>query len=169
MNLAKTFRGFGQIYGICPCCGEMFRLSEAHVFARGLPPKTPFDELADSWQRHALQVERFETREARIRAEARLVGKLAARRRLRDIVPFFLKRRVDPNDVRVLFDPIHYVAFRGMTEGACRSVDFIDTPAATRRQETLQESLFQAIDRRNLQWWTLRIGEDGKVTTEKAV
>lgn len=169
MNLANAFRGFGQIYGICPCCGELFRLSEARVFTPSLPVKTPFDEVAENWLRLDLQVERFEAREARVRAEARLVGQRAARRRLRSIVPFFLKRRVDPNDVKVLFTPVHYVAFRGMTDRNCSSVDFIDTPAVAKQQEVLQESMFQAISAGRMAWWTLRIDEDGRVSTEMSL
>jgi len=167
MSLTEAFREFGRIYGICPCCGELFRLSDAHVFAPTRPPKSPFDEVADRWQHFELQVERFETREGRIRAQARLAGQRAARRRLRDIVPFFLKRRVNPNDVKVLFSPLHYVAFRGMTDGECKSVEFIDEPARTKVQGALQESVYRTITAGNLEWCTLRIGEDGIVTMEK--
>lgn len=168
MKLVDVFNELKRIYGICPCCGEPFRLSEATLFTKAAPPKTAFEKMNDAYTRLDGQVERFDGREDEIREEARRRGQLEARRRLREIAPFFVSRRIDPQDVKLLFHPVEYVVFRGMQNDRCASVDFIDHPPANRDRERIQRSLDSAIRAGNLEWQTFRIGEDGRVVRDGA-
>src|SRR5882672_3991861 len=114
MDVLTLFAGFQRIYGFCPCCGEPFRLSDAQLFVSGPPPKTDFDRVADEQRKLDIAVERFDEREEGLREASTERGRNAARTRLSEIAPFFVSRRIDPNDVKVLFDPVRYLAFRGM-------------------------------------------------------
>lgn len=166
MKLVEVFNELKRIYGICPCCGEPFRLSEAVLFTKTAPPKTVFEKLDDAYDRLDRQNERFEEKEEELREEARRLGQLEARRRLREIAPFFVARRIDPHDVKLLFHPVEYVVFRGMQNDRCASVDFIDHPPVNRDREKIQRSLDSAITAGNLEWQTFRIGEDGRVVRD---
>jgi len=53
------------------------------------------------------------------------------------------------------------------TDGVCTSVEFTDGPAHRNSKEVLHESVYRAINEGRLEWCTLRIGDDGIVTTEK--
>ena len=41
MSSVQVFQEMKKIYGICPCCGEPFRLSDTTPFTRASPPPTP--------------------------------------------------------------------------------------------------------------------------------
>ncbi len=168
MKLVEVFNELKRIYGICPCCGEPFRLSETTLYTKAAPPKTVFEKVDDAHLRLERQMEMFEGKEEQIREKARRLGQLEARRRLREIAPFFVARRIDPQDVKLLFHPVEYVVFRGMQTDRCASVDFIDHPAANRERERIQRSLDGAIRAGNLEWQTFRIGEDGRVVRDGA-
>lgn len=166
MNLLAAFSEFKRIYGICPRCGELFRLSEATLFTKAPPPKTAFDSLEEARDRHERAVERFEEREERIREEGRRKGQVAARRRLRSVARFFVSRRIDPNDVKVIFHPIDYLVFGGLRRALCSSIQLVDRLPFESRREMLQTSISQALKAGNMEWRTLRIADDGVVKEE---
>lgn len=155
-----------KLYGFCPCCGELFRLSDATVFTKSPPPRTEFDRVADQQQTLANRIERFDEREAEIREQAKIRGQRKARRRLRKISPFFFGQTIDPQDVKLLFHPVEYLVFRGMTVGKCSSVEFVDHPPETRERETVQKSLDRAIRAGNVEWQTFRVEPSGRIVPE---
>ena len=168
MRFAETFNEMKRIYGFCPCCGEMFRLSDATLLTRTRPPKTGFDRLREQENRLVRQEQRFDDAEQQIREGARKLGQLAARRRLRAIAPFFSRRRIELRDVKVLFHSVEYIVFRGMSGKKCLSVDFIDHPAESADRERIQSSLQATINSGRIDWQTFRIDEYGRVKVERA-
>lgn len=166
MNLVSVYQDFKQIYGICPCCGDLFRLSDANLFARNSPPRTVFDELRDQSARVEARRERFEGLRDKILDKARIKGQLAAQRRLKRLSGFFMKRRINLRDVKVMFDPVDYVVFRGLCTRECTEAVFIDREPDSSRREKVQDSLERSIQRGNLEWKTVRIADDGSLTLE---
>lgn len=86
------------------------------------------------------------------------------RRRLDGLTRFYRKRRIALEDLKLVFDPVDYVAFRGLGERRCTSIEFIDCEATSRRQERLQRSLGRALQAGNMSWVTMRVSDDGSVT-----
>lgn len=168
MKLVELLNELKRIYVICPCCGEPFRLSETTLYTRAAPPKTVFEQMEDARLRLERRIEKFDADEEEIRDEAKRLGQLEARRRLREIAPFFVARRIDPHDVKLLFHPVEYIVFRGMQTDRCASVDFIDHPATNQERERIHRSLDSAIRAGNLEWQTFRIAEDGHVALDGA-
>src|SRR5712664_2639165 len=126
MNLVNVFQDFKRIYGLCPCCGEPFRLSDAILFTRKAPPRTEFENLGTEWKKVEAGRQRLDDQRGALREKARLKGRVAAQERLQLFQPFFSKQKLNVRDVKVLFDPVDYLAFRGIGEGDCREVMFID-------------------------------------------
>ena len=166
MNFLGAFSEMKRIYGICPCCGDPFRLSDASLFTKSAPPRTVFEELEDAIERVERRALRFDELEEQKREVARRLGQLAARRQIRSIAPFFVERKVDPDDVKVLFHPVDYIIFSGMERGRCGSVDFIDHPPENRKRARIHSSLQRAIRNGNLEWQTFRVDESGRVTLD---
>jgi predicted Holliday junction resolvase-like endonuclease len=152
-----------RIYGICPCCGELFRLSEATLFTKDPPPRTEFDAVDEARRKLERAIEKFDEKEQALREKALAVGQKAAQKRLRRIARPFVKRKIDPQDVKVLFDPIEFVAFRGMCDGGVKAVSLIDRPAGSKDREKLQESVRRTVDKGNYEWKELRIDTEGRV------
>jgi predicted Holliday junction resolvase-like endonuclease len=163
LTFLKYYQETKRIYGICPCCGEPFRLSDATVFTRGRPPKTAFDDLAKAWSDLREAEERFSTRQAKIQEASRSAGRARAKRHLADIAPFFASHQIQPEDVKVLFDPVDYIAFCGLGDRECRSVDFIDRPPDSKGREVVQKSLHAAIRNGRVEWRTYRVTAQGTI------
>jgi predicted Holliday junction resolvase-like endonuclease len=152
--------------GICPCCGSLFRLSEALLFTKQPPPETPLDELDAERRKVELAAQRFDEKAGVLKEAALRKGQAEARKRLRTIARPFVDRQIDPQDVKVLFDPVEFVAFRGMTKGAVTSVALIDRPATAKQHESVQRSVAEAVEQGRYGWKVLRIDASGSVDEE---
>lgn len=164
MNLVRAFQDFKNIYGFCPCCGELFRLSNVTLFARKSPQRTEFDGLDAGWLEVDKKRQRLNDQRDTMQLRARIKGQRAAKMRLRKFLPFFVSHRLNVRDVKVLFDPVDYLAFQGMSAGDCGAAIFIDRRPDSRRREKLHKSLERAISGGNLEWRTVRINDDATIT-----
>jgi len=80
-------------------------------------------------------VERLDGLEDKLRDAARAAGAKAAKKRLRRIDPVFSGSGLDPQDVKVMFDPVEYIAFRGLNGGEVREVLLIAEKPCSSPQE----------------------------------
>lgn len=166
MNLVSIFRDFKRIYGFCPCCQKLFRLSDTALFTRQAPPRTDFDRLKMDWKKVEDRRSRLEAQRAKIKKKACAAGQVALNKRLRIFQPFFSRQRLNVKDVKVLFDPVDYLAFRGLGDGDCKELMFIDREPNSDSQERLHKSMRRVIDSGNLEWKTIRIADDGTITVK---
>jgi predicted Holliday junction resolvase-like endonuclease len=167
MNLVAFMQEQKRILGICPCCGGLFRLSDATLFTRQQPPPTPLDEVDAERRKADLAEQMFEEKAGALREAALRRGQAEARQRLRAIARPFVERDIDPQDVKVLFDPVEFVAFRGMAAGAVTAVVLIDRPVASAQQEAVQRSVAEAVEKGRYEWKVLRIDDDGRVEADR--
>ena len=49
-EIATIFGALGELMGLCPCCGELFYVSEARPFYDGQRPVSALDRLAERMQ-----------------------------------------------------------------------------------------------------------------------
>jgi predicted Holliday junction resolvase-like endonuclease len=167
MNLVAFMQEQKRILGICPCCGELFRLSDAALFTRQQPPPTPLDDVDAERRAAELETQRFEAKAGALKQAALRRGQAEARKRLRTIARPFVEHDIDPQDVKVLFDPVEFVAFRGMAAGEVTSVVLIDRPVATSQHAVLQRSVADAVEKGRYEWKVLRIDDGGRVETDR--
>lgn len=106
---------------------------------------------------------KYDEKEQALREKALAAGQKAARKRLKRIAGPFVRRKIDPQDVKVLFDPIEFVAFRGMCDGGVKAVSLIDRPAANKERQKVQDSVSRAVEKGNYEWQELRIDGEGRV------
>jgi predicted Holliday junction resolvase-like endonuclease len=161
--VVRIFDQFRSIFGICPCCAEVFRLSDTHVYLKGRRPRSVFDDL----QRASASLDRAEARlaerDAELRESAHAEGRRLAKRELKRIDPIFSRQGYDPQDAKGIFDPIQYVVFDGMNAGAVRRVVLMDEAPTSERHERLQRSIAAAVRKGNYAWRNVRIAADGKI------
>ncbi len=167
MSIVDIFQGMKCIWGICPCCDELFRLSDATLFTHEPPPKTAFDRLNESQKRLERLKQKYQREERAMRESATRRGKRQAQRYLKRLAPSFVGRGVDPQDVKVIFDPIDYCVFRGLSNDSVTAVEFVDHAPSNSKHERLQRSIEDAISKGNLEWCNLRIADDGIVSKTK--
>src|SRR5438067_10423262 len=88
-GLAKVFDALGQLMGICPCCGELFYVSEARPFYDGRKPVSALDRLRAEERRLDDAEEKLDEIETDLRETAAKAGLQATKRLLRKIDPVF--------------------------------------------------------------------------------
>jgi len=162
-SAAALLQGFRRICVLCPHCSSVSRLSDTTPYYRGKPPATPWDQLeklSDSVQRAH---DRLDADRDAIRRREVARGRREMRRRLDGLTRFYRKRRISLDDLKLVFDPVDYVAFRGLGERQCTSIEFIDCEATSRSQERIQRSLSHALEAGNISWVTMRVADDGSV------
>jgi predicted Holliday junction resolvase-like endonuclease len=166
--LVATFQDFRRILGVCPCCGEVFRLADLKIAYRARPTVTWLDRLEAEEDRQERAEDRFAEDEQRIRELARERGRRALPRLLREAEPVFACRGYFAHDVKPLFDPVDYIVFDGMngSPGVKRVVLF-DGPGARHVRERAQRSIQRALEAGNYEWKTVRMAKDGRIQPER--
>ena len=103
-----------QIFGVCPCCSEIFRVSDGTVYLKKKPSQDWHDRLKNSERRVEKQEERINDEEASLRKIAREKGRLEANRSVKKIDNVFTPNKYNPDDAKVMFHPIDYLIFNGI-------------------------------------------------------
>jgi len=166
-DIVRFFAVQRSIFGLCPCCGELFRLSDTRVFLKTRPKKDWMDILRARDARLDGVEERIDSAEEALREKARIVGRRSARLAVRRIDPVFAPRRLNADDAKVLFHPVDYVVFRGMKEqGTIREIILLDGETRAPDRIRLQKSIEKVIEMGNYEWLTVRVQEDGSVVEE---
>ena len=160
-SLSSYFDQVAKIAGICPCCGHVFRLGDARPFKRTPRQPTVLDQIESQQARIDAALEKLEQAEQELRESARLGGLTAAKRKLRLIDRVFSAAKLDPHDVKVLFDPVEYIVFDGMSRGKLKRVLLLaEEPISTECRKS-QDAVAKAVGARNFLFRTLRISKDG--------
>ncbi|MFL6437691.1 MAG: Holliday junction resolvase-like protein [Terriglobales bacterium] len=163
-DLLTYYRIHRNVFGVCPCCNQIFRLSDSNIYLR----KKPKNDWLDRYDHAEERVTRSETllleQEKPIRKLAQDTARRIARSKVSSMV--CMPRNVDPEDVKLLFHPVDYIVFRGMGTKRFRSILLLDRKSPSKDRQALQRSIAKTVEQRDYDWLTLRIGENGKVSEE---
>ena len=167
-DLFQFFAIQRNIFGLCACCDQFFRLSDCRIYLRIKPKKDWMDLTEAEDDRLDRLEEKIEAREKDLREKARAKGRHLAQRAIRKIDPIFAPRRLNPDDAKVLFHPVDYVVFNGMKNlGPMKGIIFLDRETASRDRRPLQRSIEKAVEAGKYEWITIRVQEDGTIREER--
>jgi predicted Holliday junction resolvase-like endonuclease len=154
---------FSWIMAICPFeeCGQLFRLSDARPYLKDKRPHSVLDDIEAQDERLDRAIARLAEQESLLRAEAKSAGLKKAKTRLRKIDPVFSGSRLDPQDVKIIFDPVEYVVFDGMNRENLRRILLLGHEPTSKEDERVLKSIAHAIGAGNMSFNTLRVLEDG--------
>lgn len=175
--LARTIDGIQDILAICPCCGEIFRLVEGKfIFPQRKPKTCGYLELIAFESRLSAEDERVTSAEARFeerledqREDLTEKGRRRAKQKLKKIDPTFSGRNIDPQDVKLIFDPVEYLIFHGLnSEDGVDMVEFVTRVPENKRQEAIVESVDSTVRHGDVEFETLQMKDDGSFEILKA-
>jgi len=158
-----------HIFGSCPECQQVFRLSNVRL-SYTTYSRDWLDELEDERAKDDEKLARFQEESKEMRAKAiERERKIRLPKLLNRAVPMFAKRKVFPQDVKTLFDPIDFVVFDGMNnEDLVKRILLLDNEAKTPREKALHESIKDTIQTGALTWKTIQIDKDGRIQLQTA-
>jgi predicted Holliday junction resolvase-like endonuclease len=169
-EVMQFFQYQREIFGVCPCCGEFFRLSDCKVYKDGKKTSDWLDRI----NRENLVLDKMEEQ---INADlefykelAREEGRKLANRKMKKVDKVFSPKKLNPDDAKVLFHPVDYVVFNGMKLDGngkqLKSIILLDAERKNTEQKQIQKSIIKAVESEKYEWITLRVREDGGVTEE---
>jgi predicted Holliday junction resolvase-like endonuclease len=164
-NLAEMFSQLGHILGVCPHCGYLFYLSEAHPHLAGKQPHPIVDALRAEERRLARAEERLDEIEEALRELAAKAGLRAAKEVLKKIDPVFSGSGYNPHDVKVVFDPVGCVVFDGIGTGRTREIVLLSRPPESSATGRVQNSIRKAVRNGNFEFKTLHVDREGNVAS----
>jgi len=168
MNFYSSLR---QIFGVCPECEEIFRLSDCKLYQKSQRPSIDWKEKIDS------EILRLESLEEKLqekieqaRESAREAGRKEADKLIRKIDPIFKPLKLNPNDAKVIFHPVDFIVFNGMNNNVndtgIKNLLLLDKNDKTGEFANVQRSIESTVSKGNYEWLTLRVEVDGSITEE---
>lgn len=166
-DILKFFTLQRQIFGLCPRSGEFFRLTDCQLFVKTKPVRDWMDKIEIESQRLDRADEKLDEKEEELREKARKKGRRLAQKAARRIDLVFTPRKLNPDGAKVVFHPIDYIVFDGMSDGASiKNVMLLDRQVKGAEQRTIQRSIERVIEREDYEWQTLRVLDDGSLKAE---
>jgi predicted Holliday junction resolvase-like endonuclease len=162
-DLGNIFGDLGYILGVCPCCGDLFYLAECRPYLAGKQPHSIVDRLRSAERRLEQEEAELDEIECFLREKAAAAGLRAAKKLLKRIDPVFSGQGYDPHDVKVIFAPVTYVVFNGMSKSQLRDIVLLANPPTDSVTERLQSSIEKAIIRGSVEFKTIRVDDKGRV------
>jgi predicted Holliday junction resolvase-like endonuclease len=174
--LVQTIDGIQEVLAICPCCGEIFRLVEGKfIFPQKRPKTCEYLEITalekrlnDQDNRLFSAEERFNDRLEIKRENLIEQGRQVAKKKLRKIDPTFSAKNIDPQDVKVIFNPVEYIIFHGLnSEEGVKLIEFISRSPDSKEQEIIVEAIDKVIRQGYVDFETLHMKDDGSFEIRK--
>ncbi len=167
-ELFESFRDFRKILCVCPCCGEMHRLSDLHIQFKGAVKKTWLDSYEKNLHYMANRENKFAEQEEKLRETSREKGRKEAEKVFnKSLLPSISALKLDPYDIKPILNPIDFVVFKGMNKSEyVKEILFL---SKTNNFKSLNDSRVQidkAISNDKYDWQVARIDEDGKLSFE---
>lgn len=168
-EVIEFYSSLRQIFGVCPCCEEIFRVSDCKLYQKNRPA-TDWKEKLDN------EIVRLENLEDKLlekielaREAEREKGRREADKLVRKIDPIFRPLKLNPNDAKVVFHPVDFVVFNGMNnynDKSIKNLILLDKNDKQGEYLKIQNSVDKAVDKGSYEWITLRITEDGTISEE---
>ena len=162
-ELIKFFSIQRQIFGVCDCCGEIFRLSDANIYLKKKPTPDWMDKYEASEYRIDKQEKKIDEQEAEIREKAREIGRLEAKKAAQKVDPIFHPNKFNPDDAKVMFHPVDFLIFNGMKKNEIKNLVLFDRKVKSKENKALQKSIEKTISKENYEFITMQVSEDGEV------
>jgi predicted Holliday junction resolvase-like endonuclease len=180
-NLLLFIDNLQNILGLCPCCGEIFLLTNAKlIFTEKKENKSKYGLYLSSQKELELQqlkiekmetnLEKLEEKHANVLDEikemSRNTGRRNAKKALKRLGSVFSGRNIDPQDVKVIFDPVEYIVFDGMCDKSIKKIELVGRRPKTKQEENIEKSINKAIQQGDYNFKVLRIDKEGNIELE---
>jgi len=144
-ELINSIKSDRRLWAVAPC-SHQYRLADSELFyGEELTPRAK--EFVDMMTRGLADLRqrekelKFALTEGRTKKSAEVkLGKTVEK--ICSVLPGF---PYEPSDCRALFDPIDYVAFKGLSRGTISRVDFVDIKTGASRLNQRQREIRDAI------------------------
>src|SRR3989344_189944 len=152
MEPVEAFQAFRRVLCICPCCGQLRRLSDLQISYAGKTQPTWLDAFETKVGSLQKREEKFEQKEEELREKARERGRKKVPLFVNKMMtPDIAKLGLDPYDIKAVFHPVDFTVFKGLNAG--ETVDeilFLARRSAGMRQH--HEAVKRCVESKAYEW-----------------
>lgn len=167
-ELVDSFQEFRKILCVCPCCGDLYRVSDLNLKAKGEMKKTWLDD----YEKKAFLVSKkealFDEQKSKLREAARKKGRKAAEKVVNNVIsPEFKALKLDVSDVKPILNPIDFVVFKGMTKNdSVNDIILLSKYIKNPELNTIRKQIEKVVLQKKYDWQVARIDEKGNIGFE---
>lgn len=168
MTSFQEFQQFRRILCVCPSCGDLVRVSDLRLKAKGPAVRTWLDDYETKARRLSKKEELFKEKEKELRKKARERGRKEAEKVFYNaICPSLKALKLDPYDVKPILHPIDFVVFKGMNkEETISDVIFLSKPYDCPSLNSIRRDIKIAVSKNRYDWQVARIDNEGNIAFE---
>ena len=163
----QTFQEFRKILCVCPCCGNLVRVSDLKLKLKGAV-STWLDIHERNQQKLEDEMELFESKAGKLREKAIEKGRKRATKAFNNaILPDFRNLKLDPFDIKPIFNPVDFLVFNGMNKRtAINSIIFLSKKSGNHALNQLRKNVENVVYEERYEWQSARIDESGHIKFE---
>lgn len=162
------FQSSRRILCICPCCGDILRLSDLNLSYKGKPCKTWLDVYERKIASLEKREEKFNEKEQGIRDKAAERGRKKVEEHIcKMMCNEIVKLNFNPYDIKAIWHPVDFVVFDGMNnEDAIKDITFLSRKTEDSNLNKIRETIKECVENKKYEWMVARISVDGKIKME---
>jgi predicted Holliday junction resolvase-like endonuclease len=169
MSIFEEFQEFRKVLCVCPCCGELVRVSDLKLKVKGPSTHTWLDDFEAKILAIQENEKKFEEEKGKIREESVEKGRKEAEKAILNMMsPGMKAMKLDPFDIKPISNPVDFVVFKGMTkkEDKVDDIMFLAKNIDNTELNKLRNQVKNAISAKKYDWQVARIDENGKIIFE---
>lgn len=157
-----------HLFGICPDCGQISRLTDIRISYRTKYAPDWMDKIERQLNYWADKTTAFDEEKSQKHAKAiEKARRILLPKKLKELFPLMAAKGIGPDDVKVILNPIDFIGFEGMnTAGSLRKIVVLESRSNSSFRREVQQSVQKAVDNAKYDWNTLRVDDKGIVSSE---
>jgi len=163
-----TFQNFRQTLCLCPCCGDIVRLSDLNLRYKGAVKKTWLDNYDQKKEVLDEKHSKFLEKEKDLREKARESGRKKVQEVVNNAVsPAIRKLKLNPYDIKPVLHPIDFLVFKGMNSNkGIDDIMFLSRLSSSAGLNSIRGSIKDVIQKEKYDWKVARVSETGEIEFE---
>lgn len=162
--MLEEFQEFRKVLCICPCCGDMVRVSDLKIKVKKTVEKTWLDDYESMMAKLEKEEDEFSKIEMKLREKSVEKGRRAAQKVFNQCInPNFKKLKINPYDLKPILHPVDFVVFKGMTDDIIEEINFLSHETENEMIKTLRNQVYKTIENKEYDWRVARINEEGSI------
>jgi len=168
MNLFEEFQEFRKILCLCPHCQNIYRVSDLKLKVKGPTVSTWLDNYEKKSRVMDKKEEKFDEVKEKLRELAVEKGRREAQKVFnRLICPVLRTFKIDPFDIKPIFNPVDFVVFNGMNQKEkVSNIIFLSKVCNNSFLNNARQQVKNTIQNKRYDWQVARINEQGQIEIE---
>ena len=172
-SFVDIFQQLKTILCLCPHCSSLLRVSQLlHLRSTAPAPRTWLDDYDDQIQKLQIKSGSVATKEDKLYSKEKEMRKKSSERGQKRVVStvlksmddYFSKKKYNPYDIKPIIHPVDFVIFNGDHDKQVNEVVFLSKKSKNPNLAALQKSVDECVEKKNYDFKTAKISNEGKVT-----